>query len=271
MKSYLRALAFLTIAPLPFIRFEEGGEDLTSAAVAFPLAGATLGLVLAVAAYVIMLIFPPYPTAVVVMALSLFLTRGLHFDGLADTADGLLGTTDRKKAFIAMKDSAIGVMGTAVLLFVYLLKLALLAGLLPGAVPAAVFLMIVAGRWAIVCSGSWFPPARDQGLGGLFLRGLKPVIFLKASLAAILLLVLIFLLWPDLLLPGVIGILFALVAAYLLALYASHRLGGLTGDILGAASELGELFFLIGYFVILQFGDAAEPFYRAVILLAEGI
>ncbi|MFO8191323.1 MAG: adenosylcobinamide-GDP ribazoletransferase [Bacillota bacterium] len=271
MKSYLRALAFLTVAPLPFIRFEKGGEDLTAAAVAFPLAGATLGLVLAASAYAIMLILPPYPMAVVVMALSFFLTRGLHFDGLADTADGLMGTTDREKAFKAMKDSAIGVMGAAVLLFVYLLKLSLLAGLTPGAIPAAVFLMIVAGRWAIVCSGSWFPPARDRGLGDLFLRGLKPAVFFKASLAAILMLILVFLWKPGLLLPGAIGVLVALGAAYLLALYASYRLGGLTGDILGAASELGELFFLIGYFVILQSGDTAEPIYRTVILLAERI
>jgi len=271
LKSYLRALAFLTVAPLPFIRFEKGGEDLTAAAVAFPLAGATLGLVLAASAYAIMLIIPPYPTAVVVMALSFFLTRGLHFDGLADTADGLMGTTDREKAFKAMKDSAIGVMGAAVLLFVYLLKLSLLACLTTGAIPAAVFLMIVAGRWAIVCSGSWFPPARDRGLGDLFLRGLKPAIFLKASLVAILVLILVFLWRPDLLLPGAIGVLVALGAAYLLAFYASHRLGGLTGDILGAASELGELFFLIGYFVVLQYGDTAEPIYRTVILLAERI
>ncbi|HED24539.1 MAG TPA: adenosylcobinamide-GDP ribazoletransferase [Firmicutes bacterium] len=248
MKSYLRALAFLTVAPLSFISFGENSEDLPRAAAAFPLAGATLGLVLAAAAYAALVVFPPFPAAVTIMALSFMLTRGLHFDGLADTADGLIGTTGREKAFEAMKDSAIGVMGAAAVFFVYLLKISLLAGLAPEKIPAAVFLMVVAGRWALVCSGTWFPPARDRGLGGLFLRGLKPAIFLKASLGAVLVLAAVFLWRPNLLLPGATGSLAALAAAFLLALYAVRRLGGLTGDILGAAGELGELFFLIGFF-----------------------
>lgn len=111
MKSYLRALAFLTVIPLPFVRFEADGRELSQAAVYFPLAGATLGLALTGSAWLLLHLLPPAPVAVIALAAGFLLTRGLHLDGLADTADGLIGTTGREKAFKAMEDSATGVMG----------------------------------------------------------------------------------------------------------------------------------------------------------------
>jgi len=266
LKSYLRALSFLTIIPLPHVRFGPGGRELSAAAACFPLAGATLGLLLAGAAWLLGLIFQPGPVAVTALALSFFLTRGLHFDGLADTADGLVGTTDREKAFKAMEDSAIGVMGAASVFFVYLLKIALLAGSENTLImAAALFFMPLAGRWAIVYAGAWFAPARSRGLGDLFLRELRWPILLRASIGA-LVLVALFAWWqPHLAVPVLAGCLLALVCAQALALYAASRLGGLTGDILGASSELGEMFFLIGFYLALQLSGPAGPAAKAVI------
>jgi len=250
LTNYLRALSFLTIIPLPFVRFSPDGRELSNSAVCFPLAGATIGLVLAAAAWLLLNILPVGPTAVIALVLSFFITRGLHFDGLADTADGLIGTTTREKAFKAMDDSAIGVMGAAVLFFLYLLKFALLMEFTTALLPLALLFMPLVGRWSIVFAGAFFTPARDRGLGDMFLRGLGWPVLLKASLLAVALLFL-FALWQPFHAAAVlVGSLPALAAAYLLALYASHRLGGINGDILGAASEVGEMLFLVGLYIV---------------------
>lgn len=250
MKSYLRALSFLTVIPLPHVQFGSDGKELSTSASCFPLAGATLGLVLAVLALALMPLFPAAPVVIIALILSFLLTRGLHFDGLADTADGLIGTTSREKAFKAMEDSAIGVMGAAALFFVYLLKFAVLVELKNSYfLPAALFFMPLAGRWAIVYSGAWFAPARNRGLGDLFLRELRWPVLLKASSGALILIGLFSWWQPGLLLPILGGCLLALAVAHLLAFYASRRLGGLNGDILGAASEIGEMFFLTGFYL----------------------
>lgn len=248
MNSYLRALSFLTIIPLPFVSFGPDGNELSNSASSFPLAGATLGLILAAFAWLLSYILPVGPVVVIVLIFSFLLTRGLHFDGLADTADGLIGTTDREKAFRAMDDSAVGVMGAVSIFFVYLLKFSLLAGLQPEILYYAIFFMLLAGRWSIVFAGTWFPPARNKGLGDLFLRGLQWPILLKASLWAVLIIIVFILLVPPLAIPIISGSVLSLLAALLLAWYAARRLGGITGDILGASSELGEVFFLIGFY-----------------------
>jgi adenosylcobinamide-GDP ribazoletransferase len=253
MNNYLRALSFLTVIPLPFVRFGPDGSELSSSATAFPLAGATIGLILAASGSLLLFLFPPLPVAVIILFISFMLTRGLHFDGLADTADGLIGTTNREKAFKAMEDSAIGVMGAAVLFFVCLLKILFIAEIGRIFFPIALFFMPIAGRWAIVYSGAWFAPARDRGLGDLFLRGLNRGILLKASLGAVVLIALAAWLFPATLLPVASGSVLALISAHLLAKYSAGRLGGLSGDILGAASELGELFFLTGFYLVLYF------------------
>lgn len=254
MSSYFRALSFLTVVPLPFVRFGPNGKELSASAACFPLAGATLGLFLAFPAWLFSFVFPPAPVAAVALVLSFLFTRGLHFDGLADTADGLIGTTSREKALQAMEDSAVGVMGAASLFFVYLLKFVFLSQLdITGyLLPAALFFMPLAGRWAIVYGGSWFAPARNRGLGDLFLRGLRWPVLLKASLGALILVGLVTWFFPHLFYPVLAGCLAALAGAHLLSGYASRRLGGLTGDILGASCELGELFFLLGFYLALN-------------------
>ena len=268
MTNFLRALSFLTIIPLPFVRFDSDGRELSNSAVYFPLAGAFLGMLLAVSAAVLLQFFPPAPAALAALILSFFLTRGLHVDGLADTADGLIGTTSREKAFKAMEDSAIGVMGAVVIFFVYMLKLTLLAELGYLLLAVALFFMPLAGRWAIVYVGVWFSPARDSGLGDLFLRDLRWPILLKASLLSALIMYAFSWWFIQLLFPVIIGCFMAIFTAHLLAIYASRRLGGITGDILGASCELAEVFFLIGFYIALKPDVVAEIVARAVICFA---
>lgn len=270
MKNFLRALSFLTIIPLPFVRFDPDGRELSNSAVFFPLAGAFLGMLLAGSASVLQLFFPPAPAALAALILSFLLTRGLHVDGLADTADGLIGTTSREKAFKAMEDSAIGVMGAVVIFFVYMLKLTLLAELGYRFLAFALLFMPMAGRWAIVYVGAWFSPSRDSGLGDLFLRDLRWPILLKASLLTALIMYTFSWWYIQLVFPVIIGCVMALFTAHLLAIYASRRLGGITGDILGASCELGEVVFLIGFYLALKPDAVTDIVARAVICFAGG-
>ncbi len=265
MKNYLRALSFLTIIPLPHVQFGPGGRELPDSASCFPLAGLTLGLFLGGAALLFGFLFPPGPVAVLALVFSFFLTRGLHFDGLADTADGLIGATGREKAFKAMEDSAIGVMGAASIIFVCLLKFAFLAGFDSYFImPAALLFMPLAGRWAIVFAGAWFDPVRSRGLGDLFLRELRWPALLKASTGAFIVIGLFSWWQPALALPILAGCGLALACSLALALYANFRLGGLTGDILGASSELGEMFFLAGFYLALNISATPGPAEKVV-------
>lgn len=252
MKGYLLALSFLTVAPLPYVSFGRSGEKLSASAAWFPLVGATLGLFYAGAAWLLLFVLPGAPAALVILLLAFLLTRGLHHDGLADTADGLIGTTGRDSAFKAMDDSAVGVMGAVVLVFACLFKLVLLVELGSlSLLPEAFFLMPLAGRWAVVFAGALFGPARDRGLGDLFLRNLGVKVLTRASLGALVVLALFFSYQPGLVFALITGSFSALAAALLLSLYANSRLGGLSGDILGASCEIGEIFFLFGFYLVL--------------------
>jgi len=258
LKNYLRALSFLTVLPLPFVLFDEGSDDLSSSASAFPLAGATIGLIIGFISWIVLNVLPAAFVAVLYPVFSFFLTRGIHFDGMADTADGLIGTTSKEKALKAMEDSAVGVMGAVSVFLICLLKISLLANLQLQAFLLAVLFMPMAGRWAIVYSGTWYQPARNKGLGDLFLRGLTVPILLKASLGALVLLVAILWFNASYAVSVLAGFAAALASAHLLAWYASRRLGGLTGDILGAANEIGELFFIIFFYILLNSPLAAD-------------
>ena len=252
MKNYLRALSFLTTISFPSSGLIFDGRLLAASAAAFPLVGATIGLILAGAAHLLLMVLPPLPVTALILTLSFLITRGLHLDGLADTADGLIGTFDRERAFKAMKDSAVGVTGAVAVMLTLLIKLLIIAEINTVLVPAALLFMSLTGRWAIVYGSAWFKPAKEEGLGSLFFNGLNYTILLKASLGALAVIALVVYFIPVLLVPVAGGCAAALLAAHLIALYGAKRLGGLTGDILGALSELGEMFFLIGFVIALN-------------------
>jgi len=247
VKSFLIALSFLTIFPLPRFEFSREGQELSASASWFPFVGGVIGLFIAASAYVLSGIFTPGPIVVIAFIIRFFLTRGLHTDGLADAADGLIGTTNRDKAFKAMDDSAMGVMGGAVLILFYLLCYSLLTSGITNYLLLILFFMPVSGRWNIVLAGTWFKPARNKGLGDLFLSGLKKHHLIKASILPFVLFAVLFFIKPDVLWPVALGWLTAAVFSVLFATYAARRLGGISGDILGAGNEISELIFLITF------------------------
>ena len=234
MGSLILALRFLTVVPVPG-RESAGPPALGRAAWWFPVVGLMLGGVLALFALAVDALFPPLVAATLLLTGWKVATGGIHLDGLADSLDGLAGRDPARRLAI-MRDSRIGVFGATGLVLFCLLAVSALAALSPSLRLRLLVLAPVIGRVAPVLAGAWVAPATPgQGLGAAFVAGLSRwagLVHVAAvgALAAWLL--------------GTWGVAVA-AAGWSVALLAgtlvARRLGGLTGDVLGAVVEIAEL------------------------------
>lgn len=248
------ALGFLTRLPLPDRWFSGNDGTLTSAARAFPLAGALIavpGAFVLVAARVIDL--PDSVAALLAVATLIAVTGALHEDGLADVADGFFGGGDPGRRLEIMKDSRIGSFGTIALVLSLALRIVLLAAIIQraGAARAAFALLGVeaVARGTMVWFWQAMPSVRPGGTAdGAGTPDADALRFALASAAGIG--VMTFLPVEGLyavLIPG------AIMAAAILgfAQLARDKIGGHTGDTLGAAQQIAVLSLLLGLVIAL--------------------
>ena len=182
---------------------------------------------------------PPLLACALTLAVHAALTRGLHLDGLADLADGLgsYGTPERARAI--MKQPDVGALGLAAVVLVLGVQVAALqACVVAGRGPTALVVALVTARVAVTAACTGVPAATAGGLGALVAetvpRGWAPALAVAtAALGTGLALV------QDvpLLLPG-LAVALGLGAARLVRGHAERRVGGLTGDVLGALVEV---------------------------------
>ncbi len=236
----LVAFAFLSRLPMP-TRITPDAADVGRATVFFPLVGATLGALLAVVGQGLAVILPPAVAAVLVVAAGTVVTGALHLDGLADTADGLGGGRTREAALRIMRDHAIGAYGAIALVLVLGLKIAAVTALItrPGCASALVIAATLA-RWAPVALGFFLPYARAEGgLGASVCEHVGwPEFFGASAIAAAV----------AGGLAGCRGAVLGLAALLVTALAGAlcrRQLGGVTGDTLGAATEMVEAAVLV--------------------------
>ncbi len=251
MKRLLVALQFLTRVPIP-VPGEVETRDLGRSMLCFPLAGAILGLVLAGAYLLLGAVLPPLATSVVVVLLLSALTGGLHLDGLADTFDGFYAGRTRERVLEIMKDSHVGVMGAAAIAGDLLLKSALLAGIPREAAPWVLVAAPALSRWTLVLGAHGAGSARGSGLGRDFIAGLGRAELFGATIVAVILGGGA-LLWIDIRLC-LTACLAAAVLAYLWAKFVERRIGGMTGDTLGALNEMAEVAVLFAACALLAGG-----------------
>ena len=245
MKGFLRAISFLTILPIGHTPLLEERE-LARSMVFFPLVGMVIGLLLALGHYLFSFFLPRALVLWSVIGLLAFLTRGLHLDGFADTMDGLASGGTKEKILEVMRDSRIGAFGVISLILLMGAKYLALDQISIPSIPYALILMAVMGRNAmvLVCYRSAY--ARfSEGLGKPFTEnlGVREVTFSSLSAFGIALLTM-----------GIKGILVFLGICLFSLVYRFFfikKLGGVTGDILGAANELTELLCLI--LLVIQF------------------
>jgi adenosylcobinamide-GDP ribazoletransferase len=211
---------------------------LRAAPIFFPLVGTLMGAVAAAAMFGLDQVLPSLPATVVVVLFLEAASAGLHLDGLADTADGLLSARPRERVLEIMRDSRLGTMGALAVVAVLLLKVGFLDAVEEGLRWRAVLLAPPAGRCAALLVMSLFPYARRSGgLATVF----QPAGRRARLLAALSVAWLLAAGWLTLAYRGLVTAGLSLVVALLFALYVRRRIGGYTGDTLGATSELVEV------------------------------
>jgi len=237
--GFTAATAFLTQIPVKAAACH--GGRLADAAWAFPLVGAGIGGLAGLAFLLVQLLgLGDWLAAVLAVLVSIVLTGALHEDGLADTADGLIGGRDREQRLAIMHDSRHGTFGVIALVLSVLLRTAALAGI-GEAVHAGLALIAAhaASRAALPVAMFVLAPARADGLGaGAGRPSMAPAI----AALAIGLLVSLASLGPA---RGLVAIGLAGAAMFALGVLAYRRIGGYTGDVLGAFQQIGEIVVLL--------------------------
>lgn len=235
------AFGTLTVLPVRLTRWDRGAAR--TGMLCAPLAGLVVGVCAAALGVVLLLLGTgPLLAAVATVAVPAALTRGLHLDGLADTADGLGSNKPADAALDIMKRSDIGPFGAVTLLFALLAQVAALSrayesGWASGALAAVV--SAVAARAALTLAArAGVPPARPDGLGAA-VAGTVSVRAAPLVLAAVTVFcALCGALWgPHEALRCGAAVLVAAGAAELLLRRCVRRFGGVTGDVFGALAE----------------------------------
>jgi len=238
LRLFFTALMFFT--RIPCARWAGSSEDdLNRAARYFPWIGVIVGLVAASVYLAAMLVFPQEVAVIASMAATLWITGAFHEDGLADAADGLGGGWEKEQVLTIMQDSRLGSYGALAMIMALLTKFQTLAHLTPAIIPAILIaghafsrfcaVLVISTQRYVRASGKAKPLATRLSKGGLAVAavgGLAPLALLLP-----------YLLW-------------ALVPVALVWLWFSRmlkrRLGGYTGDCLGAMQQLCELAFYLG-------------------------
>jgi len=248
LRLFLIALQFLTRLPVP-VRVGFDPQWLNESARHFPLVGAVVGVVAASVLWAAGLVFPVGVAVGLSMAASVLLTGAFHEDGLADTCDALGGAVSRERALEIMKDSRIGTYGAVGLLLVLGLKAVTLAALPLGWALPALVLGHTASRAAAVSLIRFMPYAGDvdRAKAKPLARRISTPGFVVAFGWVALGCGLIVACSPDTWGAVLLALVLAIVGTLACARWFRCRLGGITGDTLGATQQLTELLVLLGW------------------------
>ncbi len=236
LSGLVTALRTLTVLPVP-------GKDtanFSSSLFWFPAVGLLLGLLQLAVGYAGYILGWNELSAALVVLSGIVLTRGMHADGLADLADGFWGGKTKEAALRIMKDPNVGSFGALALSGMMLLKwIAVLRLLTLGA-----FGFIAAGvllaRWVQVLLASSLPYARSEGgTAHSFVNGAGWLHALVTTLVMLIFLAALLHFEP---LAAVAAVSTALCAGLIIGMLSYRKIGGVTGDVLGAGSELTEVF-----------------------------
>jgi adenosylcobinamide-GDP ribazoletransferase len=251
------AFQFLTIVPWPRPGVWQP-EDLGGSMAFYPIVGAVLGSSLVGVYLVGVEVFPDGVLRPALVVLLIILTGGLHLDGLADVCDGLYAGRTKADALRIMRDPHLGTMGVVGITSVLLMKVVLL-GFLPAAVLCSALLIGPAISRGGMVWGTWMAPyARPEGgTGEMFFRTLRRRHVWSAT-AFLGIWTVVFAGWP-----AVILLALAIGATMLFVGFCRRRIGGMTGDTLGALNELLELLTLVLYYPLLRWHMSPTPVVNA--------
>lgn len=235
LESIVVAFQFLTRLYLP-INVEWDTTNLRRSLMWFGLVGAFIGVILAGA----MTLFNrfdliPAVSAIIILLIWIFITGGMHIDGISDMADGFFSMRDKEKTLEIMKDSHVGAFGVITIVFLLLIKFEMLKEFI--IIEKNVWLLILPPTIARIAAGlvlSFYETTKKSGLGYTF-HSSDPRIFWAIGFIVTLIISSI------LNIKSLIFIGIAILASNLMALWAKKKIGGLNGDIYGAIVETVEV------------------------------
>lgn len=264
MTEFMWALRFLTIIPIPGGEEELQPRRMGMAMSLFPVVGVVIGFFLVLVYVPLVMVFPGQLADALIIVVFIGITGALHLDGLADYMDGIMGGWDAESRLEIMKDSRIGSFGVLALIIVIGLKYLSFSNIGAYAPAGSVFLaehfpsggfftekavvlflMPVVGRWAQVLAAGISPYAREEpGTACALVTNTTIKHSMAASFVPIFLAGFLF---------GGMGIVITAVLAVLVLIktsYINSRIGGMTGDTLGAINEESELVFLLLFYMV---------------------
>jgi adenosylcobinamide-GDP ribazoletransferase len=246
MTNFINALQFLTIFTVSKKhRLNEG--DLARSMLYFPIVGFLIGFLLVNADKLFMVIVLPHTVAnLLLVFLSVLITRALHIDGLADTMDGIMGGSTVESRLAIMKDSRLGTAGALGIFFILTTKYLCLNALFNGEKVTALLIAPMIARWSQTIMVYEADYGREDGMGKAFVGHLRTNGMLAVSLVAVGLTA--FVIVREELRTAALAFTLLCAAAlftYLGKRYMIRKLGGVTGDAIGAVSELNEVIALL--------------------------
>ena len=236
IRRFRMALAFLT-------RLRGGvhpkdGDEISSSVVFFPVVGILIGAIGAVVAVGSAQFLPPLTAATLGFVVTALATGGFHEDGLADSFDGLAGGWTVEQRLEILKDSRHGTFGVLSILLVTIVKVTAFAGVLDAVDWWQAALVLVGthagARGAAVALMGAAPTASHTGLGADYTKMLGPASSIVGGVLGVLFVVPAFLLWTP------VAVVATAVSVTAIGIWAHRKIGGITGDLLGAAEQVAE-------------------------------
>ena len=262
MKGFLLLLSFMTRIPMPKTEYDE--EKLGKSMKYFPVVGIIIGFILLFFCIIFNFIFKninysaALPLMIIVIILTdLITTGGLHLDGLADTFDGIFSYRSKHKMLEIMKDSRLGSNGALALILYFLLKFVLLFSLIIESRELTLYTIMtypVVARFCSVVSCASSPYARGSGMGKTFVDNTKTCGLIVATTITLLAnysLPMGFMIRSVLIIAIIVGLL--ALFAFAFSKLIERKIGGITGDTLGALLEISSLVYIFLFLVIPTF------------------
>lgn len=240
IKQLIILIQFMTRIPV-FVNVEYDEEKLGKSIKYFPLVGAIIGIFL----YGINILAGKITVnrqiaAIIIIIVEIFITGLIHIDGLADTADGLFSYAEKEKILEIMKDSRVGTNGAVALILYFMTKVILLSEIRP----EYIILYPVISRLSTSINAGLGEYARKNGMSNEIIakNGKK-----EAGISIIITMILSFIILKV---KGLIILIFAILFILLLMKGVKRKIGGITGDTMGASLELTSILVLLAGVVL---------------------
>lgn len=243
MNGLINAIQFLTI-----LRIKNAADldlkKLGSSSLYFPIVGILLGLLLVGLDKALSLVLPALLTNLILIFTLIIITGAMHIDGLADSFDALFSGKDKEGMLSIMREVHLGTFGILAIVAIILFKLALLSSIPQYLRQSSLILMALLSRYSMSAAVTFFPYARNEGKAKVFFQGKSLKDFFFPTAITLIISLVIFKVTGLAIFSINIGF------TFLAGLWVKSKMGGLTGDTLGALSELSEVLVLLSVIIL---------------------